>query len=129
MAKKWTPKDEEYLIKHYGKTPNSKLAEHFGVSAKSIVNKASSLRKTGKLLEEKSEATKKKPAAAKGKKPTIPPKASAKKAPSKAAKPKAKAAGRPKAPEGPPEYTPSTIMILTEDGWKPIKIDKRKIKS
>jgi hypothetical protein len=116
MAKKWTPEDEKYLIKHYGKTPNPDLAKHFGVSVKSPVNKASSLRKAGQFPEKKPKAQKKKPAAAK-------------KAPKRAAKPKSGEETPAKVPEGPPEYVPSTIMILTEEGWKPINIDKRKIRS
>ena len=126
MAKKWTPEDEKYLIKHYGKTPNPELAEHFGVSVKSIVNKVSSLRKAGQLAVEEQKPSKEKPAAKK--KETITPlSAIAKKTPAREAKPKE--VTPPEEPEGPPEYIPSTIMILTEEGWKPIKIDKRKIKS
>jgi hypothetical protein len=129
MAKKWTPKDEKYLIKHYGKTPNPELAEHFGVSVKSIVNKASSLRKAGQLPEDKPKAPKKKTAPSKKKQPITPLSAITKKPRQKTAKAKPKEVTPPKPPEGPPEYIPSTIMILTEDGWKPIKIDKRKIRS
>lgn len=129
MAKKWTSDDEKYLIEHYGKVSNKELADHFGVSAKSVANKMSSLRKTG-IVEPK----KTKPAKKKIKAKTSPPKnevitplsAIAKKktpAPTKAKKTAAKSE-----PEGPPEYIPTKIMIMTDEGWKPINIDKRKIK-
>jgi transposase len=128
MAKKWTPEDEKYLIKHYGKTPNPELAEHFGVSVKSIVNKVSSLRKAGHLPGEVPKSTKRKPRDARKKKETITPlSAITKKARTKPAKRKDDAP--PQEPEGPPEYIPSTMMIMTEEGWKAIKVDKRKIKS
>jgi transposase len=127
MAKKWTPEDEKYLIRHYAKTPNPELAEHFGVSVKSIVNKVSSLRKAGQLAVEKQKPSKDKPAAAKKKETITPLPAITKKTPARKTKPKEDAP--PDESEGPPELVPSTMMILTEEGWKPIKIDKRKIRS
>lgn len=129
MAKKWTSEDEKYLFEHYGKVSNKELADHFGVSPKSVANKMSSLRKAG-ILEPKGAKLERKKAEAKAA-PTkadiiTPLSAIAKKktpAPIKAKQ----TAAKPE-PEGPPEYIPTKIMIMTDEGWKPINIDKHKIK-
>ena len=127
MAKKWTPKDEKYLIKHYGKKPNAELAEYFDVSAKAVSNKMSSLRKAGLITDDKPKPAKKKPAAPAKKEAITPLSSITKKKTRKTTKTK-KTAPK-KEPEGPPEYVPTSIMIMTEEGWKPINIDKRKIES
>jgi hypothetical protein len=139
MAKKWTPEEEKYLIKHYGKIPNKELGDHFGVSAKAVANKMYSLRdaeiatatKTIKPKPAKKKSVKKKAVKKKTQKApeqdTIVPLSSLSKKKSAAAK--TKTPGKDSAPEEPPEYIPTTIMIMTENGWKPVKIDKRRIKS
>jgi len=127
MAKQWTPKDEKYLIKSYGKVPNAELAEHFGVTVKSVINKMSSLRKAGVTTEKKEVKPKPKPAALKKPEVITPLSQITKKRPPKAAK--AKKTVKKVEVEDLPELVPTSIMILTEEGWKPINIDKRKIKS
>jgi len=126
MAKIWTPKDEKYLTSHYGKVSNAELAKHFGVTVKSVINKMSSLRKTVPSPAKKPVAKKTKPAATK--KPGIIPLSQITKRRAPKSPVTKKAAEKPEVEE-PPEYVPTGIMILTEDGWKPITIDKRKIKS
>ena len=50
MYKKWLKQEEDFLKDSYQRMSNNKLAEHFGVTAKSIENKLSKLRlkRTGK---------------------------------------------------------------------------------
>lgn len=160
MAKKWTAKEEQYLMKHYGKIPNKELAEHFGVSPKAVANKMHSLRAAEEIETKptKTKASKPKTAKPKPEKPK-----STKAKPTKTKPTKAKPAKKPAKPKitpveeepftplssfgkkkklplatsrkkdkvvdenQPPEYIPTTIMIMTEDGWQPIKVDKRKI--
>lgn len=151
MAKKWTAKEEKYLMKHYGKIPNKELAEHFGVSPKAVANKMHSLRaaekvedksptktKTTKPKTTKPKSTKAKPSkATPAKKPAKPKKApeeepfaplssfgKKKKLPLATSRKKEKVVEE----DQPPEYIPTTIMIMTEDGWQPIKMDKHKIR-
>ncbi|MEI2810450.1 MAG: HTH domain-containing protein [Nocardioides sp.] len=46
MAKKWTPSEEKYLLKNYGKVPMAELADRFGVTRKAISAKLDKLRQT-----------------------------------------------------------------------------------
>jgi hypothetical protein len=132
MAKKWTAKEEKYLTKHYGKIPNKELAEHFGVSPKAVANKMYSLRAAE---ESKPKPPKPKPAKKPAKTKKAPPKEETiaplssfgkKKQPMMTKKRKKE---KPVEQEQPAEYMPTTIMIMTEDGWQPIKMDKRKVKN
>ena len=130
-AKKWTPDDEQYLITNYGKIPTKQLAEYFGVTPKSIQAKRAALKKAGRdqLItppppeeepviapvtdEAEEEFT---PLSKLSKRTTV-------------VKRKAPAVKVEEDVTLPPEYIPTTIMIMTDDGWKPITIDKHRIKS
>ena len=133
MAKKWTAAEEKYLMKHYGKIPNKELAEHFGVSPKAVANKMYSLRAAEETKPEPPKPKPvKKPAKSKkapAKEETIAPLSSFGKKKSSTATKKTRKKEKIVEEELPLEFMPTTIMIMTEDGWQPIKMDKRKINS
>ncbi len=132
MAKKWTADEEKYLMNQYGKIPNKEMAEHFGVSPKAVANKMYSLRVAEEVKPEppKSKPAKKpaKPKKTPAAEETIAPLSSFGKKKSAMVK-KARKKEKIVEEEQPPEYIPTSIMIMTEDGWQPIKMDKRKIES
>jgi transposase len=125
MPKKWTPKEEKFLLKNYGEISNKELAERFGVSTKAVANKAHAL-KAAILPPEKLKPKKKKTSPTVEE--TIVPLSTITKKKGKSTA-KIRKPSKTEEPEQPPELIPTTMMIMTADGWKPIKIDKRKIQS
>jgi biotin operon repressor len=128
MAKKWTPTEEKFLLENYGKVPMSELAERFGVTRKSISAKLDKLRAAHGIRPVGARDRGPEPKVAAPPAPTIP-----RQAASPVRRP------RPPRPVQPPPQVepidtaaygskiPSGLFVKTEDGWKPILIDKEKV--
>ncbi len=128
MAKKWTPSEEKFLLDNYGKVPMNELAERFGVTRKSISAKLDKLRAAYGI----------KPVASRerGVEP-LPVSTPAKKAAVKPAPPARTPRPRKPVQAAPPtepvdtsafgSKVPSGLFIKTDEGWKPILVDKDKI--
>jgi len=127
MPKKWTAKEEKFLMENYGKIANKDLAERFGVSVKAVANKMYGLRAAALLAPEEPKVEAAEPEVVPIEEPIIPLSTFTKKKARSTSK--AKELTEQKEPNRPPEYIPTSFMIMTEEGWKPIKMDKRKIES
>jgi hypothetical protein len=125
MAKKWSPEEEKFLMENYGKIANKELAKRFGVSAKAVANKMYGLRAASLLAPEESKVEVAESETPPAEEPIVPLSSLTKKKARPAAK--TKQSSEPKEPEVVLEYIPTSFMIMTEEGWKPIKMDKRKI--
>jgi hypothetical protein len=128
MAKKWTPTEEKFLLENYGKVPMSELAERFGVTRKAISAKLDKLRGAYGIRPVGARDRGPEPKVATPPAPTIP-------------RQSASAVRRPRPLRpilSPPSIesadtaaygskVPSGLFIKTEDGWKPILMDREKI--
>jgi hypothetical protein len=127
MAKKWTPSEEKYLLDNYGKVPMTELADRFGVTRKSISAKLDKLRAVYGI----------KPAGSgeRGVEPSAPAPTASQAlarpvAPNRRPQPRKAAQPSPAEPAVQQTYgtkVPSGLYILTEEGWKPILINKDRV--
>lgn len=128
MAKKWTPSEEKFLLDNYGKVPMSELAERFGVTRKSISAKLDKLRAAyGIRPVGARDRGGPEPLQVKAPAPTVSPRP----APVRLTRPRKPVRSTP-----PTESVdtgaygskvPSGLFIKTEEGWKPILMDKDKV--
>lgn len=128
MAKKWTPSEEKFLLDNYGKVPMNELAERFGVTRKAISAKLDKLRGAYGITPVGARERGVEVPAPAPPVPTIPRRST----PAvRRARPQ-----RPVQPTPPVEpidtdaygsKVPSGLFIKTEEGWKPILVDKDKI--
>ena len=128
MAKKWTPSEEKFLLDNYGKVPMNELAERFGVTRKSISAKLDKLRAAYGI----------KPTASRerGAEP-LPVSTPVKKEVIKPVPPVRTPRPRKPIQAAPPAESietsaygskvPSGLFVKTEEGWKPILVDRDKI--
>jgi len=127
MPKKWTSEEEKFLLENYGKIANKELSKRFGVSVKAVANKMYGLRAAALLAPEEPKVEAAETEALPVEEPIVPLSTFTKKKARSTSK--AKELAEQKEPDGPLEYIPTSFMIMTEEGWKPIKMDKRKIES
>jgi hypothetical protein len=131
MAKKWTAAEEKFLLDNYGKVPMAELADRFGVTRKAISAKMDKLRQAH----------------------GIDPVGARERAAQKTGKPGGLPGVRPPQPGGavprpvalldvikhpqvenmemaPPEgMVPSGVYVMTEQGWHPVFVEKKRITS
>lgn len=129
MAKKWTAAEEKFLLDNYGKVPMAELADRFGVTRKAISAKMDKLRQAH----------------------GIDPVGARERAAQKTGKPGVMTGVRPPQPGGavprpvtlldqikqpqietldvplPDGMVPSGNVIMTDKGWQPVYIDKKRI--
>jgi hypothetical protein len=127
MAKKWTPSEEKYLLDNYGKVPMTELAERFGVTRKSISAKLDKLRAVYGIRpagsgERSVEASVAAPTSDQALARPVP--ANRRPQPRKAALP---APAEPMTQETYGTKVPSGLFVKTEEGWKPILINKERV--
>ncbi len=130
MAKKWTPSEEKFLLDNYGKVPMNELAERFGVTRKSISAKLDKLRAAYgiKPVASRERSAEPLPVSTPVKKAVIKPAPAA-----RTPRPRKQVQATPPAePVDTSVYgskVPSGLFVKTEEGWKPILIDKDRVTS
>ena len=130
MAKKWTPSEEKFLLDNYGKVPMNELAERFGVTRKSISAKLDKLRATYgiKPVASRERGAEPLPVSTPAKKTAVKPAP-----PVRTPRPRKPVHAVPPAePVDTSAYgskVPSGLFVKTEEGWKPILIDKDRVTS
>jgi hypothetical protein len=128
MAKKWTPTEEKFLLENYGKVPMSELAERFGVTRKAISAKLDKLRAAYGIRPVGARDRGPEPRVVAPPVPTIP-----RQTASPVRRPRPPRPVQPTPPVEPIDTSaygskvPSGLFVKTEDGWKPILIDKEKV--
>ncbi|MFH1010189.1 MAG: HTH domain-containing protein [bacterium] len=127
MAKRWTPTEEKFLLENYGRVPMTELAQRFGVTRKAISAKLDKLRSEHGIrpVASKDKATEFQRSLPPVSVPTPRPVSTL-----RAAQPRR--TPQVQAPESVPMNTPgskvpSGLFVKTEEGWKPILIDKERI--
>ena len=127
MAKKWTPSEEKFLLDNYGKVPMNELAEKFGVTRKAISAKLDKLRAAYGIRPVGAQEHDAETTAAAPSIPKVPPRST-----------RAVHRAQPQSPMKPSPVepvdrdafgpkVPSGLFVKTEEGWKPILLDKEKI--
>lgn len=126
MAKKWTPSEEKYLLDNYGKVPMTELAERFGVTRKSISAKLDKLRAVYGIKPAGSGDRSSEPSVA----PTSDQALARPVTPSRRPQPRRTTQSAPPEPVAQETYgtkVPSGLFVKTEEGWKPILINKERV--
>ncbi|HEY3296237.1 MAG TPA: HTH domain-containing protein [bacterium] len=131
MAKKWTAAEEKFLLDNYGKVPMAELADRFGVTRKAISAKMDKLRQAHGIdpvgARERAAQKTGKPGMVPGVRPPQPGGA----VPRPVAlldqirRPQIETLDTP-VPEG---MIPSGMAVMTEKGWQPIYVEKKRITS
>jgi len=126
MAKRWTPTEEKFLLDNYGKVPMTELAQRFGVTRKAISAKLDKLRSEHGIqpVASKDRATEFQRSV-----PSIPVPTPR---PASLRPDQPRRTPQVQAPESVPMDSagpkiPSGFFVKTEEGWKPILIDKERI--
>jgi hypothetical protein len=127
MAKKWTPSEEKFLLDNYGKVPMNELAEKFGVTRKAISAKLDKLRAAYGIRpvgaqDRDAEATVVAPAV-----PKVPPRSTRAVHRAQLQRPIKPPPVEPLDGDAFGPKVPSGLFIKTEEGWKPVLLDKEKI--
>jgi biotin operon repressor len=127
MAKRWTPSEEKFLLENYGKVPMTELAQRFGVTRKAISAKLDKLRASYGIrptasrdhADELQRAMPSAAALAARPEPTVRRPLPRRAVPLQSPDPINTEAYGPKVPSG--------LFVKTEEGWKPILVDKEQI--